>query len=112
MRENIIYRAPRSSDDEIIRAATISGVMNFVQRNPKGFDLPVGEKGSLLSGGQVQSIAIARALLLNCPMVLLDEPSNQMDSNSEQHFIKHMKEYLHDREPCVYVLTNDIWFLF
>ena len=97
VRENIIYRAPRSSDEEVIRAATISGVMNFVQRNPKGFDLPVGEKGSLLSGGQVQSIAIARALLLNCPMVLLDEPSNQMDNNSEQHFIKHMKEYLHDK---------------
>jgi ATP-binding cassette subfamily C protein LapB len=97
VRENIIYRAPRSSDEEIIQAATISGVMNFVQRNPKGFDLPVGEKGSLLSGGQVQSIAIARAILLNCPMVLLDEPSNQMDSNSEQHFIKHMKEYLRDK---------------
>lgn len=97
VRENIIYRAPRASDDEIIYAATISGVMDFVQRNPKGFDLPVGEKGSLLSGGQVQSIAIARAVLLNCPMVLLDEPTNQMDSNSEQRFIKNIKPYLKDK---------------
>lgn len=97
VRENIIYRAPRASDEEIIQASTISGVMNFIQRNPKGFDLPVGEKGALLSGGQVQSIGIARAILLNCPIVLLDEPTNQMDNNSEQHFIKHMKPYLENK---------------
>jgi len=97
VRENIIYRAPRASDEEIIHVATMSGVMDFVQRNPKGFDLPVGEKGALLSGGQVQSIAIARAILLNCPMVLLDEPTNQMDNNSEQRFIKNMKPYLEDK---------------
>lgn len=97
VRENIIYRAPRASDEDIINVATMSGVMDFVQRNPKGFDLPVGEKGALLSGGQVQSIAIARAILLNCPMVLLDEPTNQMDNNSEQRFIKNMKPYLEDK---------------
>lgn len=97
VRENIIYRAPRASDEEIIQAANISGAMNFIQRNPKGFDLPVGEKGSLLSGGQAQAIGIARAILLNCPMILLDEPTNQMDNNSEQHFIKQMKPYLHNK---------------
>lgn len=97
VRENIIYRAPRASDEDIIKVASISGVMDFVQRSPKGFDLPVGEKGALLSGGQIQSIGIARAILLDCPMILLDEPTNQMDNNSEQHFIKSMKPYLGDK---------------
>jgi ATP-binding cassette subfamily C protein LapB len=97
VRENIIYRAPRASDEEVIQAAEISGVFDFVQRDPKGFDLEVGEKGSLLSGGQIQAMAIARALLLNCPMVLLDEPTNQMDMNSEQQFIKRIKSYLNNK---------------
>lgn len=97
VRENIIYRAPRASDEEIIQAAEVSGVLDFVQRDPKGFDLQVGEKGSLLSGGQAQSLAIARALLLNCPMVLLDEPTNQMDTNSEQRFIHRVTPYLQNK---------------
>ena len=97
VRENIVYRAPRASDDEIIQAAEISGVLDFVQKDPQGFDLQVGEKGSLLSGGQAQSLAIARALLLNCPMVLLDEPTNQMDMNSEQLFLKRLRPYLENK---------------
>ncbi|WP_034765101.1 type I secretion system permease/ATPase [Chrysiogenes arsenatis] len=94
IKENIIYRAPHSDDEDFLRVAEVSGVMDFVQRHPKGFDIPVGEKGSLLSGGQRQCVSIARSLLLDSPMVLLDEPTNQMDSSTEQLFINRMRTYL------------------
>ncbi len=101
VKENIIYRAPHSEDEDIIRAADISGVMDFVNRHPKGFDMPVGERGNLLSGGQKQSVGIARSILLNSPIVLLDEPSNAMDSATETKFIKKIKTYLKDKTTIV-----------
>jgi ATP-binding cassette subfamily C protein LapB len=103
VRENLIYRVPNASDDEIIKAAEISGVLDFVKKDPKGFDIPVGEKGKLLSGGQIQSIGIARAILLNCPIVLLDEPTNQMDMGNESKFIEKIKNYLGEDKTLLLV---------
>ncbi|QOG11633.1 type I secretion system permease/ATPase [Arcobacter sp. FWKO B] len=97
VKENIVYRLPYIDDDKIIKAAEISGVMDFVNKHPKGFDMPVGERGALLSGGQRQSIAIARAILQDYPIVLLDEPTSAMDSSTEARFIKNIKEYLSDK---------------
>lgn len=94
VKENIVYRIPHIDDEKIIEAAQISGVMDFVNKHPKGFDMPVGERGAFLSGGQRQSIAIARAILQNYPIVLLDEPTSAMDSSSEAKFMKNIKEYL------------------
>lgn len=97
VKENIVYRTPHIDDDKILNAAEISGVINFVNKHPKGFDMPVGERGSFLSGGQKQSIAIARSILLPYPIVLLDEPTSSMDTSTENKFINNIRKYQEDK---------------
>ena len=67
----------------VLRAANISGVTDFIRAHPAGFGMPVGERGMALSGGQRQSVAIARALLNDPDILILDEPSSNMDNSSE-----------------------------
>jgi ATP-binding cassette subfamily C protein LapB len=83
LRENIAFGLPHADDAAIVAAADIAGLTEFVQRHPKGFDLPVGERGELLSGGQRQAVGIARAVLHNAPILLLDEPTSAMDFSTE-----------------------------
>lgn len=97
VKENIVYRTPHIDDDKILEAAKISGVLDFVNKHPKGFDMPVGERGSFLSGGQKQSIAIARSILLPYPIVLFDEPTSSMDTSSENRFINNISKYQKDK---------------
>lgn len=92
VKDNIVFAAPFADDKAILNAARISGVMDFVSRHPQGFDMPVGERGEKLSGGQRQAIAIARALLLNPPILILDEPTNMMDNKTEENFKQSLKE--------------------
>ncbi len=94
VRQNIVFKAPYVDDVTIVKAAKISGVDEFVNNHPQGFDLPVGERGDGISGGQKQSIAVARAFLLDFPIMLLDEPTNFMDSTSEVKLEKNLKENL------------------
>jgi ATP-binding cassette, subfamily C, bacterial LapB len=90
VRDNIVLGAPYADDAAVLRAAAIAGVSEFINRSPQGFDLPVGERGEGLSGGQRQAIAIARAELLCPPILLLDEPSSAMDTRSEEQFKAHL----------------------
>lgn len=83
VKENICIAAPHVDHQTILRAATIAGVDDFVKRHPEGYDLPVGENGRYLSGGQRESITIARALLLDPPLLIMDEPTGSMDNASE-----------------------------
>jgi ATP-binding cassette subfamily C protein LapB len=85
VRDNIVFGAPYVDDKAMLAAAEIAGVTEFVNRHPQGFDMPVGERGEGLSGGQRQSIAVARALLLSPVILLLDEPSNSLDNRSEEN---------------------------
>ncbi len=90
VRDNITLKSPHASDDSIIRAAKIGGVNGFTDRHPQGLDLQVGERGSRLSGGQRQSVAVSMAFIEKSPVVLLDEPTNAMDFNTEAQVITNL----------------------
>ncbi len=92
LKDNITYRVSHCSDDDMIRASIISGASEFVKKHPKGYEMPIGERGQGLSGGQKQSIGIARAFLLDSPIMLMDEPSNAMDQLSESRLIESLGE--------------------
>lgn len=94
VRNNIVFGAPYVDDRAMLNAAEIAGVTEFVNRHPLGFDMPVGERGEGLSGGQRQSIAVARALLLDPVMMILDEPSNSLDNRSEENLKARLGQHL------------------
>jgi ATP-binding cassette, subfamily C, bacterial LapB len=97
IRDNITIGAPYVDDATLMRAAQLSGVADFVNRHPEGFDWQVSERGDNLSGGQRQSIAIARALLLDPPILLLDEPTCLMDNKTENLFKKRLQTIMKDK---------------
>jgi ATP-binding cassette subfamily C protein LapB len=97
VRDNIVLGAPRIDDSAVLRAAGQAGVTEFVNSHPRGFAMPVGERGEAISGGQRQAIAIARAYLLQPPILLLDEPSNAMDNRTEEQFKARLAEQLDHR---------------
>ncbi|WP_337878224.1 type I secretion system permease/ATPase [Caldimonas sp.] len=85
LRDNITLGMPYADDSALLAAAEVAGLMEFVNRHPLGFDMMVGERGESLSGGQRQAVGIARAVLHNAPVLLLDEPTSAMDFSSEAH---------------------------
>ncbi|NCC21102.1 MAG: type I secretion system permease/ATPase [Alphaproteobacteria bacterium] len=96
VRENIAISRPQSSDEEILEAAKLAGVHDFIQRHPMGYDAPVGERGEGLSGGQRQAIALARALLTKPRVLVCDEPTNAMDMQAEEAFRTHVRQQAGD----------------
>jgi len=93
-KDNITFRATHATDGAMIRAAQISGAAEFIKKHPKGYEMPIGERGQGLSGGQRQSIGIARAFLLETPIMLMDEPSNAMDQITEARLLKNLDDAL------------------
>ena len=93
VKQNIVARIPDSSDEQLLEAATMSGVGNFINKHPLGFDMVVGERGEMLSGGQRQAIGVARALIEIEPILLFDEPTNAMDSVNETKLINTMHSF-------------------
>lgn len=91
VRENIALGADDPTDDEIVRAAKIAGVHDFVAAHPDGYGMKLRERGAGLSGGQRQAIAVARALVGDPPILMLDEPTSATDIQGEQALIERMK---------------------
>lgn len=104
IRENIAAGRPQASEDDILAAARLSGAFPFIAAHPLGFDAPVGERGDGLSGGQKQCIALARAMLLRPPILVCDEPTNAMDSQGEENFIRLLREEA--RDSTVVLITH------
>lgn len=93
LRENISIGAPYADDSAIVTAAEVAGLTQFVNRHPKGFDMLIGERGESLSGGQRQEVAIARAVLMDPPVLLFDEPTSAMDFTTEHGFKERLKHF-------------------
>jgi ATP-binding cassette subfamily C protein LapB len=92
MRDNITIAAPHADDALILSAARIGGIDEFINTHPKGFDMLVGERGETLSGGQKQGVGIARAVITNPSIILLDEPTSAMDHSGEELVKKRLME--------------------
>jgi subfamily B ATP-binding cassette protein MsbA len=95
--QNIAYGRPGATQAEILRASRLAHVDEFVSRLPLGYDTIVGERGDTLSGGQRQRIAIARAIIRDTPILLLDEPSSSLDAESEALIFKGLARLLEGR---------------
>jgi len=97
VRDNIAYGRAGATEDEIMNAAKLADVDEFVARMPQGYDTVVGERGENLSGGQRQRIGIARAIIRNNPILILDEPTAALDTESESMVIKALERLMKGR---------------
>jgi ATP-binding cassette subfamily C protein LapB len=92
VRDNLTAGRPHASEAEILAAARQAGVHDFIAAHPMGYDAPVGEGGAGLSGGQRQAVALARAILSRPAVLVCDEPTNAMDMQAEESFVRHIRE--------------------
>ena len=97
IRENIAYGRPGATDEEVVAAAKVANADEFIGRMPHGYDTVVGERGDTLSGGQRQRIGIARAVIRNSPIMILDEPTAALDTESEHLVIDALRELMKGR---------------
>jgi ATP-binding cassette subfamily C protein LapB len=97
VRDNIALGATTADDEAVMNAAVMAGVHDFVRRHPRGYDLVVGERGEGLSGGQRQAVALARALIKEPPILILDEPTSGIDVGTEKAFLTRLAPTLKGR---------------
>ena len=104
VRNNIAYGSPKCSEREIMEAAQAANAHEFIQRLPQAYDTIIGEQGVKLSGGERQRLSIARALLKNAPILILDEATSSLDSDSETEVQKALEELMKGR--TVFVIAH------
>jgi ATP-binding cassette subfamily C protein LapB len=106
IKDNIISSEQHPDVSDVIYAAQISGVEEFVRSHPLGYEMPIGERGFGLSGGQKQSVGIARALMQKSSIMIMDEPSNAMDQTSESILLAKLKDAL--QEQTLLLITQKL----
>ena len=97
IRENIIFGNEKVTEDDMIRASKLAGCHEFIEKLPDGYETVVGEGGSTLSGGEKQRISIARAIIKNAPILLLDEPTSSLDAKNEVSVQKAISNLVKDK---------------
>jgi len=103
-RSNIMMKNHKASDDDLLEAAKISCATDFINKHPKGFELPIAEKGDNLSGGQAQAICLARTVIDNGSLFILDEPTKSFDSGTSNRVLKNLKEFF--KEKTLIMITH------
>lgn len=103
VKDNIAMGATHVSDEEFLRAARMTGVTRFTDLHPQGFDLQVGERGRNVSGGQRQSVVLARSFVLDPPILLLDEPTASMDDATESIVKQNLLEYMRHGKTLIII---------
>ena len=106
IRENIAFAKPEASDDEVRRAATIACAMEFIEEKEDGFDEMVGERGTGLSGGQRQRTAIARAIVSDPDILILDDVTSSVDARTEKQIVANLYSQL--KSKTVLIISQKI----
>jgi ATP-binding cassette subfamily C protein LapB len=101
LRDNITLGLPEATDEDVVKAARLAGVESFIAGHPLGYEMPVAEGGSSMSGGQKQAIGLARALIRNPKVLFLDEPTAHFDIRSEAEFLERLKSISSDGRTVI-----------
>jgi ATP-binding cassette subfamily B protein len=108
--KNLAYGTPEASHSEILHAAEFANEHEFIERMPEGYSTIIGERGVTLSGGQRQRIAIARAIIRNTPILILDEPSSGLDAASEKLVFEALDRLLEGKTSILYSELHELQF--
>ena len=108
LRDNIVIAHPYASDSDVLKAAEQANLLEFVNRHPQGFDMTISERGDSLSGGQRRCVALARAVLGEPPVVLMDEPTGSMDHSTEVAVKSSLAEFISGRTWIVVTHRNSL----
>jgi ATP-binding cassette subfamily B protein len=101
VKENLRFGNERASDEEIVAAAKTANAHGFIEALPQGYDTRVGERGVKLSGGQKQRLSIARAVLKNAPILIFDEATSSVDTETEEEIQEALQELMQERTAIV-----------
>jgi len=108
LRDNIALARPSVTDAQLIKAVERAGIADWVNRHPLGFDMPISERGDSVSGGQRKCIAVARALVTEPSILIMDEPTGGTDQSTERAIIENLKTYIEGRTLIVVTHRNSL----